>query len=286
MSTTVETAWKKPEGKIKIKLIVKSVNPLITDPEHEAYNLFGRSNRAYTLPVDKSGNLMNPFICQEEQEWLEKSLGLDLNYHKSDNNYWHKAEVVLDKTDKIIDLSNPKQYMDYILARANKQFVAPSITEQNKKATYKYVIVAENAEVKATASKANQRIEAYKFLGKIEDDKEAMLNFLKVYGKKVSSASKIDFLVGELEKLITEDIEGFLATSQDKDNYDYKLLIAEAVEAGAVLKDKRKYFLPGGDPLCGEGEAPTLENAVIYLKNKGNQDILVTLKARIKNAKD
>jgi ribosomal protein S20 len=286
MSTLEAKVWTKPEGKVKIKLIVKSVNPLITDPEHEAYNLFGRSNRAYTLPVDRAGNLINPFTCEEEQRWLEKELGLDLNYHRKDDNYWHKAEVVLDKSDKIIDLSNPKQYMDYVLARANKQFIAPSINDQNKKATYKYVIVEENEEVKVVASKAKLRTAAYKFLGKIEDDKEEMINFLKVYGKKVSPASKIEFLSGELEKIITEDLDGFLAVSKDKDNYELKLLISDAVDAGAIIKDKRKYFLPGGDPLCGEGDSPTIENAIIYLKNKANQDILSTLKARIKNAKD
>jgi hypothetical protein len=278
--------WVKPSGKIRIKLIPKGVNPLIEDPDHEAYNLFGNSTRDYLLPVDRQGNLHNPFICKEEQEWLEKELDLDLNYHKSEKNYFTKAGVVLGKNDKLIDLDNPKQYLEYVILRANRQYIAADLASSKKKATYKYVIVGENAEVKATASKANQRIEAYKFLGKIEDDRQAMLDFLKVYGKKVSEVSKIEFLVGEMEKIIVENIELFLETSKDKGNYDIKLLIAQAVEAGAIIKDKRKYFLPGGDPLCGEGDAPTLENAVIYLKNKANQDVLITLQARVKNAKD
>jgi len=284
--TAKTTEWQVPSGKVKIKLINKSVNPAISDPDHEAYNLFGNSTRDYLVPVDPQGNLHNPFECAEEQAWLEKALDLDLNYHKSENNYWHTAYVSLGKIDKHIDLSNPKQYLDYLIAKSNKLYVAPSIAHQKKKATYKYVIVAENAEVKATASKANLRIEAYKFLGKIEEDKQEMLDFLKVYGKKVSSVSKVEFLVGELEKIITEDLEGFLEIAGDKDNYEIKLLIAKAVEAGAVNKDRRKYHLPGGDPLCGDGESPTLDNAVIYLKNKANQDVLTTLKARIKNAKD
>lgn len=285
--TLIKTkAWEKPTGKIQIKLIVKGVNASITDPDHEAYNLFGTSTREYCLPVDRQGNKVNPFICDEEKEWLEKCLDLDLNYHKQNNNYWDRAKLVLSKTTKILDLDNPKHYMEYVLARANKQFIAPSGEDQKKKATYKYVLVAENYEIKATASKANQRIEAYKFLGKIEDSRQEMLDFLKVYGKKVSSVSKIEFLVGEMEKIIVDDIEGFLETSKDKGDYDIKLLIAKAVEAGALIKEKRKYSLPGGDPLCGEGDAATLENAVIYLKNKANQDIFTTLVARVANAKD
>ncbi len=279
-------AWSRPTGKIQIKLILKGVNASIQDPEHEAYNLFGTSSREYTLPVDRQGNKVNPFTCDEEKEWLEKSLDLDLNYHKVSNNYWDRAKIVMGKSTKILDLENPKHYIDYVLARANKQFFAPSGDDQKKKATYKYVIVAENYEIKATASKANQRIEAYKFLGKIEDSKQEMVDFLKVYGKKVSSVSKIEFLVSEMEKIIVDDIEGFINTSKDKDNYELKLLIAQAVEVGALIKEKRKYSLPGGDPLCGEGDVSTLDNAIIYLKNKANQDIYTTLVARVKNAKD
>jgi len=281
-----EKAWSVPSGRIQIKLIVKGVNPSIQDPDHEAYNLFGSSSREYSIPVDRQGNKVNPFLCKEEQEWLEKALDLDLNHHKVNNNYWDRAKIVMGKSTKIINLENPKDYLDYVIARANKQFFAPSGDDQKKKATYKYVIVAENYEIKATASKANQRIEAYKFLGKIEDSKQEMVDFLKVYGKKVSSVSKIDFLVSEMEKIIVDDIEGFIATSKDKDNYEVKLLIAKAVEVGALIKEKRKYSLPGGDPLCGEGDVPTLENAVIYLKNKANQDIYTTLVARVQNAKD
>lgn len=285
MSTEAKV-WVKPSGNIKIKLIVKSVNPAIQDPEHEAYNLFGKSTRDYLIPVDPQGNLHNPFICDEEKEWLEKELDLDLNYHKRENNYWNKAVLVMSKSDKNLDLSNPKHYLEFIIARANKLYFAEDWKSIKKRATYKYVIVSEGAEVKATASKAKLRTEAYKFLGKLEDDKQAMLDFLKVYGKKVSAVSKEEFLVGELEKIITDDLDGFLLIAHDKPNYDIKLLIAQAVEAGAVIKDKRKYFLPGGDALCGEGDSPTIENAVLYLNNKANQDVLSTLKARVKNAKD
>lgn len=283
---TEEKVWVKPTGKISIKLIVKSVNPVIQDPEHEAFNLFGTSTRDYLIPVDTQGNLHNPFICEEEKDWLEKELDLDLNHHRRENNYWNRAKIVLGKTDKRIDLGNPKEYIDYIIARANKMYIAPDIKASRKKATYKYVIAEEGAEVKATASKANQRIAAYKFLGKVEDDRQAMLDFLKVYGKKVSNVSKVGFLVTQLEELIKTDIEKFLETAEDKGNYDIKLLIAQAVEAGALKKDGRKYFLPGGDSLSGTGDAPTMENAIIYLKNKANQDVLSTLKARVKNAKD
>lgn len=286
MSITEEQIWQKPSGKIKIKLIQKGVNPLISDPDHEAFNLFGTSTRDYLLPIDNAGNLHNPFISDEEQKWLEDSLDLDLNYHKDKDNYWHKAKLALGKADKHLDLSNPKHYIEYVIARANKLYFAPSIKSQKAKATYKYVLVAEEEEVKVNAGKVNKTAEAYKYFGKIEDDKEAMLNFLKVYGKRVSSSSKESFLTQEIGKIIEEDIDGFLEIARDSSSYELKILISEAVEAGAILKNGKKYSLPGGDDLCFEGLVPTLENVVTYLKHNSNQDVLLTLKARVQNAKD
>ena len=286
MNTEETTTWKKPTGKIKIKLIQRGVNPLITDPEHEAFNLFGTSTRDYLLPMDSQGNLHNPFSCKEEQLWLEEALDIDLNWHKNKDNFWHKTNVSLGKQDLVIDLANPKEYIKYLIAKANKRYVAPNLAEEKQRATYKYVIVQENDEIKQSAGKVNKTGKAYKFFGKIEDDKQAMLDFLKVYGKKVSPASKEGFLVQEIGKIIEEDIDGFLAVADDKANYEIKLLVENAVEAGAIKKDRRKYYLPGGDPLCGEGDVPTLDNAISYLSNKANQDILSTLKARVKTAKD
>jgi hypothetical protein len=285
MSTT-EAKWQIPSGKIKVKPIAKAVNPLVQDPEHEAYFLFGTSTRDYCLPVDRQNNLINPFSSKEEQEWLEDTLDVDLNIYKTKDNYWRTFKVSLGKSDKRLDLSNPKDYLEYLVLKANKLYVAPDGKSQRKRATYRYALVEENFEVKSTANKANKRVSAYKFLGKLEEDRNDMLNFLKVYGKKVSNVSKTDFLVQELEKLIIEDIDGFLAVAEDKENYEIKLLIANGVEAGAIKKDRRKYFLPGGDPLCAEGDVPTLANAVEYLKAKSNQDVLTTLKARISNAKE
>jgi hypothetical protein len=286
MSTEEKTQWKKPTGKIKIKLINKGVNPLITDPSHEAFNLFGTATRDYLIPMDAQGNLHNPFSCKEEQEWLEKELDVDLNWHKDKDNYWHTTKVSLGKQDLEIELDNPKKYILYLIARANKRYVAPTLADEKLRATYKYVIVQEHDEVKKSAGKINKNKEAYKFFGKIEEDRQAMLDFLKVYGRKVSSVSKANFLVQEIGKIIEEDIDGFLEIANDKENYDIKLLIENAVEAGAIKKDRRKYHLPGGDPLCGEGDAPTLQNAITYLSKKANQDILTTLKARVKTAKD
>lgn len=286
METKEVTTFRPKEEAIIVKPIMRSRNPLVSDPEHEAFFLVGSATIDYCLPLDQHGNLLNPFTSKEEQAWLEKELDLDLNIHKTSNNYWKKFKVRLGKDAKRLDLRNPKNYIEYLVLKANRLFIAPDGDSMNDRATYRYALVSEEFETKKTVKKSDLLMEAYMVLGDLRKDKQDMMNFLKVYGKKVAPHSKEEFLFTQLQNILDSDIEGFLAVAHDKDNYEFRLLIAEAVEAGAIIKEGRKYSLPGGDLLCNPGEVATLQNAVKYLKYPGNQDLLTAIKARVENAKD
>ena len=175
--------------------------------------------------------------------------------------------------------------MLYIILRANTLFIAPDGDSMMKKKTYRYALIAEEYETSKLVNEADKEMEAFMALGKLKDDKEAMINFLKVYGKKVSGDSKEQFLFGEIRKIISNDIDTFLNIMKDTDSFDIKLLISSAVDAGVVIKQGRKYSLPGGDPLCGESEVATLDVAVKYLLSPAQQDLLVNIQARTKNSK-
>lgn len=283
--TTEKKRWVVPTEKIIVEPVMRARNSLIQDPEHEAFFLYGTSTITYCLPEDRQGNLLNPFSCKEEQLWLEGELDLDLNYHKRTNNYWHELRVKLGKNSRTLDLQNPKHYIEYLVLKANSLFIAPDSSSMNDKATYRYALVSADYRIEEAANEVDLEMEAFMALGKIKDDPQAMIDFLKVYGNKVSPVSKRTFLVAEIKKIIESDVKKFLATINDRQNYEVKLLIARAVEAGAVIKQGRKYTLPGGDNLCGPGSTPTLEHAVEYLQAPANQDILSLLKARVENAK-
>lgn len=272
---------------VVVKPIMRTRNPNVTDPEHEAYFLFGNSTIGYDLPLDRQGNLHNPFESLEEQAWLEKRLDVDLNIYKRKDNYWKTFKVYLGKNEKKLNLSNPKDYIDWLVLKANKMYIAPDGKSMNNRQTYRYALVNEEFDVKVKVSASDKRKKAYKAAGKLEEGgKEAMLNFLKVFGKRVSEGSKTDFLVATIDDLIMNDIDRFLEIADDRDNYEIRLLIADAVECGAVKKDGRKYTLPGGDNLSAKGDQPTMENVILYLQAPGNQDILTLLKTRVQTAKD
>lgn len=268
-----------------VKPIMKVRNPMVSDPEHEAYFLFGSATIDYPLPVDANNNLINPFSSKAEQAWLEKELDLDLNIYKKNDNFWRTHKVRLGKDPRKLNLLNPKDYLDYLVLKANKLYISPDGESQKKKATYRYALIDENYETKTIVKSSDKKKAAYKALGKLEEKgREGMVNFLKVYGQRVSPESKIEFLTAAIDKIIEDDIDGFLKIADDK-QYDLKLVVANAVECGAVIKKGRQYFLPGGDGLCGAGESPTIENAVAYLSQPANSDILLTLHAKIAGSK-
>lgn len=285
-STKEKKVFTPVEKTILVKPVMRSRNTLITDPKHEAFFLFGNATITLTLPMDRSGNLVNPFTSKEEQEWLEDELDIDLNYHKSKNNHWHTFKVVLGKGTKKLQLANPKQYLEYLLLRANGQLIAPNGAAKMDKATYRYSLESEEFENKKVASATDLKIKAYMALGKIKDDKEAMVNFLKVYGKKVAETSKIDFLVSRLTEIVDNDTNKFLSLINDKENYEIRLLIAEGVDCGAIEKRGRAYQLPGGDPLAAPGLPAVIDNVIDYLNGAAQQDVLLAIKTRVKNAKD
>mgnify|MGYP003630433224 CR=1 FL=1 len=287
MSKTEAKTFAPPKEVVVVEPIMRARNPLVDDPEHEAYFLFHTAKIEYSVPLDRQGNIHNPFKSKEEQLWLEIELDTDLNIHKKVDNFWKSHKVRLGKTPRKLHLENPKDYVDYLVLRANPMFVAPTAATMKDKATYRYAMVKEGYKIKERAVKAGSKKTAYKGAARLEaEGREAMIDFLRVYGKKVSPASKIDFLVGQIDEIVETDMEGFLTIIEDKDNYEIKLLLELALECSAITKTGRKYFLPGGDPLCGTGDVSTLSVVIEYLKSPANGDILDMITARVENAKD
>jgi hypothetical protein len=282
---TKENGFKPATKVVVVKPVMRMRNPMVSDPDHEAYFLFGSSTIHYCLPVDKNNNLINPFTSKDEQLWLEKALDADLNIYKKENNFWLKHKVKLGKDERKLNLANPKDYIDYLILKANSLYIAPDGESQQKKRTYRYALVSEEFETQTKVKASDKKKMAYKAAAKLEEKgKTAMLNFLKVYGHRVSEESKPEFLVAAIDDIIEENIDGFLAIVADKE-YETKLLIANAVELGAVVKKGRLYTLPGGDNLCGPGEQPTIDKAVSYLNSPRNSDILASLHAKVEGKK-
>jgi hypothetical protein len=276
-----------PEDKVLYLKPIKKARGLFLDSNNPEAFLFGNSRIKFSLPRDRQGNLINPFKSKSEQAWLEKQLDADMNiYKKMTENYWAKYKLVLGKEKRKLDLNNPKDYLDYIVARTLDKYIATNGKSGTYTRTQIYELVEEDHENEVKASKADKTKEAYMLFGKLEaKGKEEMLNFLKVYGKRVDKNSKIEYLKATIDTIIQEDMDKFISLAKDQD-FTIKLLIEDAVQVGVLIKSNREYLLPGGDKLAPEGLKATIDVATKYLKDKSNQDLLISIQQQVKTAKD
>jgi hypothetical protein len=303
MSTLTEkTTFSLPRKKVIVKPILDRARGAIKDPKHEAYFLFGESTVQYSVPRDSKGNLMFPLTLEEKEFFEDKSksnmnfepgdlspYGLNIKFagdNKKPRNFWatREAKVTLTKNDLHLDLSNPADYLKYKILLANKDEIAPSAEERLRKATYRFMIVEENYETSVKSNKFETSRRAMKAYDKIENDSEKLRNVLIALNKSVAKSTKIEFLRGAIEAEIESDPAKFLAVVDDI-NFDTKMLIVSAVNAGIIRKSNHKYFSKSGEPLALAGEINDLKGAINYLNSPANQEYYMHIQASLNDSK-
>lgn len=284
--STVVTGFRLPKKTVMVVPVKRKGGWLPAN--HEASFLFNNSRFVLTVPRREvsPGNYIDPLTPEEREFFENKELsGLSINKgeltteYKKGNSFWGQFTVPLDKSPLKLDLSDPHQYLTYKVLLINKDLVAPSGSERLKKATYKYAIQDEEYESVEGYSKAEKRSRAYAKLDEVKNSPTKMTNILKVYDnrKKPAKNATKEFLVNEIDKAITNDLEGFLRVIDDS-NFLTKLLIEQGIETGAIIKQGTNYLLPSGDKF-----ASSLEDAVSYFDSKKNSEQRTILESRVEN---
>jgi len=248
-------------------------------PGHDGDFMYSGTTAKLVVNIDpNTGKFPDLLAGLEEKEKaqlasaISKSLD-ELNPYKREDNFWAAYEVKLDRNIKVLDLSLPFDFLDYLVLKSNKNLVAPSASEKFSKGSYKWCLVDEEEEVQEKRKSSDKKKDAYKFLGKLEGNESRMKDFLMIYGKKAPFDANKDWLVSQLDSIIDSDIDGFLAIATDA-NFDIKLDIEKALSAKALERKGVKYYLPGGDSIG------TLQETIDFLKDPKNSDVLMTIKAR------
>ena len=94
-------------------------------------------------------------------------------------------------------------------------------------------------------------------------------------GSKVPQGAKIEWLESELDKIITNDRDGFLAIGADPE-YNNKVVITKAIKARAIVLDEGIYHLAEGDVI-----AKSIPDLILWMKEGNNSSALLQIKARI-----
>lgn len=277
--------------KVYLKPVVRG-GKMINSPEHVAYFQYEGAANWFQLPKTELGVLVNPFINEEEKEFFEKALDVDLNVNKKKDNFWHTFFVKVIKDYNlmhegyIFDLSDPLDNLRYRVTKL-QPMTAPSWDTRNSKGEYRFALVDEGYAEEAEQSSTNKTIEAYTYLGSIQNSVPRMKEFLGVYYmekkemKFVPEDADKDWLKKEVKRIIDNEIDLALKIINDKDS-KIKNFILAAVRAGSVVKTARnKYDIPG------EGTSYTYDELVSYLTEaeKVKDDIYLKISAQIKVAR-
>lgn len=260
----------------------------IDNPKHVMFGGMAEGAiKMYTVPMLQSGQYVN-VLTNDEKAYLEEVMGLEYNalsIYKKENNYWDNFFVRLTKQSVYLDLSNPDDYIKYKVLLANKDFIAPSLQalEDNRKATYQFVLVQEGEETSKANKNMSYTMQCYMEFGKIQDNFDVLRTLVELLeGKPVAKTTKIDFLKERVNNLIQADAKVFLKTIQDPMLYT-KVTIKKAIEAGVISnRGGMLYLKSDGTPLCGDNEEPTLNVAAKFLNHPKRQDLKFSIEAKIK----
>lgn len=246
--------------------------------------MLSKAVRSFCAPVQRNNTVKN-ILTIEEKEYLERVTGLNLSVYAD---FWSTFYVKLGKEDagNLLDLNNPLDYIALkVLESLSKEDIALNWASRHNKQTYQFAITREDEEFAEDKKKYDTKKEAFKLYGKVEDDKDKLLNIYKLLeNKPVSKDSKLSWLQSRIEAIIDSEPKKFLSVVGDKAFYT-KMLINEGVEVGVILKKGNKYSTVDGLDLCNSGEIATFDNTVLYLDNVKNQEVRTIIEAKITKAK-
>lgn len=262
---------------------------MITNPKHILYGGMAEGAvRYFTVPVLQSTGAFKNVLTDAEKEYLEQVMGLEYNalsIYKKENNYWENFRVRLTKQDTYLNLSDPNDYIKYKVLLANTNFIADSLgtLQDRPRATYQYVLIKEGESEKRESDNISTIMKCYKEYGKIENDADTLKCIVELLDKRpLAKGTKIEFLQGKANTLIQSNPGLFYSTVTDP-TLPVKVLIRRAVEEGIISRRGDQYYLKSDNsPLCGSNEEPTLNTAAKYLSLPKNQELKLSIEAKLK----
>jgi len=242
--------------------------------------LQGAVNR-FAAPLLRNGSIAN-VLTKEEKDTLEDKTGLDLSVY---GDFWAEHFVSLYKDDNRFDLSSPLDYISYKILLYLKDDIAKTWSERNDKQTYKFVITSADEELSEKKVGLDNKKNAFKLYGKIEEDRDKLIGILKLLSNSpVSKDSNLKWLQTKVEEFVDTKPAAFIELLNDS-KFETKLLIQNAEEKGIIIKHGNKYKTIDGLDLCENSQNATFENAILYLDNPKHQDVRSFIEAKILNAK-
>ena len=137
-----------------------------------------------------------------------------------------------------------------------------------------YLLINKDSEAEETNKRNKVKRDAYRELDKMSI--EDMRKCLRLYGMKSDSMSN-ELVEAKLSEQIESAPDKFIMKWVNNPNKEMNWMIEEALSKNILRKNRAQYYF--GTDLIGNG----IEDVVAYLKDKKNQDILISIKNELKS---
>lgn len=268
MVTKKESVFK--NDRVTLKPIKK--NGWLPD-DHDGSIRYSKCFERLTVQSQRGTGVLNTGLTEEDERRLERKMNMSTGtLSRYNKDYWNKFYIDVPKDGKELDLANPKDELTYFVLKAHQR-VANSEMERFDSPFAEYVMTSVEQEAKVENKKSKLKRKAYKVFSNMNTTE--MRDVLKVIGKRAGDDASVDFIESQLDKIVTEDPQEFLATVEDP-TFTMRAFIDDCLSSRVLTKSGTKYILPGGDVV-----GYTLEQTIEYLKNPDNQEVYLDLKGKL-----
>jgi len=241
--------------------------------DHDGSIRYSKCFERLTVQSQRGTGVLNTGLTDEDERRLEKKMNMSQGtLSRYNKDYWNKFYIDVPKEGKELDLANPKDELTYFVLKAHQR-IANSEMERFDSPFAEYVMTSVEQEAKVENKKSKLKRKAYKVFSNMNTTE--MRDVLKVIGKRAGDDASVDFIESQLDKIVTEDPQEFLATVEDP-TFIMRAFIDDCLSSRVLTKSGTKYVLPGGDVV-----GYTLEQTIEYLKNPDNQEVYLDLKGKL-----
>lgn len=265
-------AWKQDNSKVTLQIPIDSRTGALVEPLTEAERKYFESDKC---PLGfKSGDLVaNKFVTNSRNKQVLQSYWTSRTYTILKSGGVINEDTVLDT----LDLSNPKDYLSYVILRANKHLVAANPEQSKSSGRYILFLVDEGDDEIVKASRTDRLAEAYKHYSELSQRQEKIREFLTVaymeniWKVKPAPDASMEWLKAEVNKLIQADSgDSYLKIANNQ--YEDKAFIFKCLDKDAIKMRKDGYTTNDGTWL-----GATLHQTVSYLGDPKNSEMRLKL---------
>jgi len=282
-----KTAFTLPQKKVTIRLAKRKIGMAanVSDNHVIAGGMLEGAVKKFSAPMTRSGGIKNVLTGDELAFFEEIFQGQNMSAY---GDFWKNFYVNIEKSGKILDLQEPRDYLEYKVLLAYTGIIAPSLKsfKEHPLASYQFYMEEEGEDMKIKSKELSVTKKAWKNFNIVEDDQETLAAILFLMtGKKVSANAKLNYLNTEVEKLVDRIPEKFNALISEA-QFTTKVFVANAERAGIIIKTKTGYETKDGLSITAKGKSNSIDNVVSFLLDPVNNEVKELVLSRLDNIKE